>query len=460
MAHIKTSVIIPVYNVKRYLQACIESVLNQTQKEMEIILVDDGSTDGSTEIVKDYEERYSIIKAAYQNNQKLGAARNRGITEAVGKYLCFLDADDYIAGTLFEECYRTAENEMLDYVMFDAVSFADGREKGIQEMAAKMSYDRKGIGIEDKVYSGTEYWKRYFSLGGIYSSACMVYVNADFLRRNSLYFERGVYYEDNDWILRMFLCAERVAYKPRCLYHRRCRAGSIMSVKYEDIHLRSIVAVSQKVWKMYMNETDKEKREMIIDMADILDARFGDIFSDYCRSGSLESILRETWQMYELILEACPLVDEKDRKLRLINLGIMVRDEMWKAGLVDGETGKSLEEEKGKVLFQEFQKFPLNRKGAVVGIYGTGQMCEKFLSLYRLYAKTICADIFFIDTYKESSSDYHGCLLYNLNDIAKTKADCIIIASTRYRELMLENLKARVSDEVEIFSLPDILQYF
>ena len=79
MNKIKTSVIIPVYNTEKYLDACVESVLAQTQEEIEIILVDDGSTDGSRRIIEKYEKTYSFVKAVFQENQKLGAARNAGV---------------------------------------------------------------------------------------------------------------------------------------------------------------------------------------------------------------------------------------------------------------------------------------------------------------------------------------------------------------------------------------------
>ena len=98
----KVSVIVPVYNAERYLKQCVESILAQTLKNVEIIFVDDGSTDGSLEILKDYQAKDYRIRVISQENTGGGAARNRGMKEASGEYLCFLDADDYFEPAMLE----------------------------------------------------------------------------------------------------------------------------------------------------------------------------------------------------------------------------------------------------------------------------------------------------------------------------------------------------------------------
>ena len=92
----KTSVIIPVYNTEDYLEECLDSVLAQTQREIEVILVDDGSTDSCPEIEHRYAERDPRVRVIMQENQRQGAARNRGLEQARGKYVYFMDSDDLI----------------------------------------------------------------------------------------------------------------------------------------------------------------------------------------------------------------------------------------------------------------------------------------------------------------------------------------------------------------------------
>ena len=91
----KVSVIIPVYNAEKYLRQCLDSVVNQTLRDIEIICVDDGSTDGSIEILREYEQKDSRVKVLCQKNQYAGVARNNGLSHASGEYVFFMDSDDY-----------------------------------------------------------------------------------------------------------------------------------------------------------------------------------------------------------------------------------------------------------------------------------------------------------------------------------------------------------------------------
>lgn len=100
------SVIIPVYNVEKYLRECLDSVLHQTYKKLEVILVDDGSTDGSGRICDEYAERYPYFRVIHKKNAGLGMARNSGLETATGEYVYFLDSDDYIESTQIEELYH------------------------------------------------------------------------------------------------------------------------------------------------------------------------------------------------------------------------------------------------------------------------------------------------------------------------------------------------------------------
>ena len=119
------SVIIPVYNVEEYLRECIDSVLNQTFSDFEVILVNDGSTDSSGEICDEYVEKDERVTVIHQKNGGLSVARNIGLSEANGKYVYFLDSDDYISENALATLLNIAENDSSDIVFFDAVSFTD-----------------------------------------------------------------------------------------------------------------------------------------------------------------------------------------------------------------------------------------------------------------------------------------------------------------------------------------------
>lgn len=117
------SIIIPVYNVEKYLEQGLESLLNQSVKHIEIIVVDDGSTDGTVKILKKYQECDKRIRVFYQKNQYAGVARNVGLAKARGKYVLFLDGDDFFSTDLIKEIHYTAEINNADVVLFGAQNY-------------------------------------------------------------------------------------------------------------------------------------------------------------------------------------------------------------------------------------------------------------------------------------------------------------------------------------------------
>ncbi len=123
---VDVSVIIPVYNVEKYLKQCLDSVVNQTLKNIEIICVDDGSTDSSPDILKSYAEKDSRIIVKTQNNSGQGKARNKGMEVVSGEYIMFVDADDYLCLDACEKLFETAKSEKADCVIFDYNLVRDG----------------------------------------------------------------------------------------------------------------------------------------------------------------------------------------------------------------------------------------------------------------------------------------------------------------------------------------------
>ena len=115
--NLKVSVIIPVYNVEQYLNQCLDSVINQTLKDIEIICIDDGSTDNSGKILEEYAQKDNRIKVIHQKNKGAAAARNEGLYIAQGKYLSFLDSDDFFELDMFERMYNCAEKYNTDIVV-------------------------------------------------------------------------------------------------------------------------------------------------------------------------------------------------------------------------------------------------------------------------------------------------------------------------------------------------------
>lgn len=123
MSEPKVSVIIPVYNTEKYLRECLDSVVNQTLKDIEIICVDDGSTDQSVAILEEYQKQDCRIQILRQQNQYAGVARNNGMKAATGKYIIFLDSDDFFALDMLEKAFYCAEKNQVEIVLFDYYTY-------------------------------------------------------------------------------------------------------------------------------------------------------------------------------------------------------------------------------------------------------------------------------------------------------------------------------------------------
>ncbi len=208
MNDIKVSIIIPVYNVEKYLEECLDSAVNQTLKDIEIICVNDGSTDNSLDILKKYERKYKNITIINQENKGLSGARNSGLKIAKGKYVYFFDSDDIIDINLCKECYEISETKELDILTFDASVFYDDNSL---ESIHKFDYSRKDI-LNEEVMKGDDYYN-YSYLNKVYrSSACIIFINRKFLYKNQLNFYEGILHEDELFTTKSIILADKVSY--------------------------------------------------------------------------------------------------------------------------------------------------------------------------------------------------------------------------------------------------------
>lgn len=163
MKDIKVSVVIPIYNAETYIKECLDSILLQTLKDIEIICVDDGSTDNSIEILNKYVKKDNRIILLKQSNKYAGVARNLGIQYAVGKYLCFLDADDFFSPIFLEKMYLAANENMSDVVICNSNNYDSNTgkiTKGFmrQEFLPPNKDDFSRENIPEKLFQITDGW--------------------------------------------------------------------------------------------------------------------------------------------------------------------------------------------------------------------------------------------------------------------------------------------------------------
>lgn len=145
----KISVIIPIYNMEKYLEKCLDSVLNQTLKDIEVIAINDGSKDSSIEILKRYEKKYKNLKVYNNENMGISATRNFGIEKATGEYIAFIDSDDFVDLNMFELMYNKAKNENLDIVVCDYYHYYETTQK--KEIMPIISFENTNIKTNPKL---------------------------------------------------------------------------------------------------------------------------------------------------------------------------------------------------------------------------------------------------------------------------------------------------------------------
>lgn len=215
---IAISVIIPVYNVENYLDVCIQSVLRQTFNNIEIILVDDGSTDNSSRICDTYAEKDQRIIVIHQINKGLGGARNTGISIARGEYILFLDSDDFICNNCCEDLYKTATEKQTDIVLSGETLFFDDSKtfkpgfRNYSEMAGTIQF----ISSKNYIDCFTPAWGRLYK--------------RSFINKNKLLFIEKCCYEDNSWGCLVSGLTDKIAFAGNLFYYRQ-RNGSITSFK-------------------------------------------------------------------------------------------------------------------------------------------------------------------------------------------------------------------------------------
>ena len=221
----KVSVIIPVYNVEKYLDDCLQSVLKQDFDDMEILCVDDCSEDGSRQILERYAAKDSRIHIiSYAKNGGLSYARNRAMEQAHGKYIYFLDSDDMMPESVLKHLYRIASEDRLDVLKFDFRTIYEDGLGGREKLhISRRREEYRGI------YDGQKLACQMMKHGDIYLTAWSCLWSCTFLERHHLRFHEGILHEDVPFCFLAFLMAERIRYLSEPCYIYRRRADSITS---------------------------------------------------------------------------------------------------------------------------------------------------------------------------------------------------------------------------------------
>lgn len=207
----KYSVIIPVYNVENYLHRCINSILTQEYTDLEILLIDNGSKDGSGTLCDDYAERFSNIKSYHIPNNGVGSARNFGLAKAQGEFICFVDADDYLVGNLFSDMENQLGSE-LDLLVF---SYYNSLEKNLSETTRTA----KILPIEGKKDRNQfiALFTELFLSDMMYTVWNKIY-RKEFLKEHRITFEQYELGEDVRFNINVYENVHRISFSQICYY--------------------------------------------------------------------------------------------------------------------------------------------------------------------------------------------------------------------------------------------------
>lgn len=241
----KVSIIVPVYNVEKYIEKCLESLVNQTLEDIEIIVVNDGTKDNSKEKILQYIEKYpQKIVYLEKENGGLSDARNYGLPVAKGEYIAFLDSDDYIEKNMYEEMYKKAKEENSDMVECDFLwEYLNSEKKIIKQKKdiGKIYKSKKQMLVDVRVVAWNKIIKR------------------EILEKTKIQFPVGLRYEDVEFTYKLIPHLNKVSFVKKCFIHYVQRKESIANT--QNARTKEIFTVLENVIDYYKKNNWYEEYE-------------------------------------------------------------------------------------------------------------------------------------------------------------------------------------------------------
>ena len=248
----KISIIIPVYNVEKFLPACLDSVLNQTLENFEVVCVNDGATDNSLNILKEYAQKDPRIKVITQENKGLSEARNTGLKNAQGEYILFLDSDDTIHPQTLEICHTLAQKEKAQMVSFTNL------ERGATEPEWEQ-YDVKNLNY--KVTNTPLYHQAKRHKWKVTVNACTKFYAKNLIE--DIYFIKGITNEDYPHTYAVLFKQPKSVILNLSLYFYRLNLSSISTAVFKVKHIEDYLTGLNFILKTYKNAPKKMKNYVL-----------------------------------------------------------------------------------------------------------------------------------------------------------------------------------------------------
>ena len=272
----KVSVIIPVYNAEEYLEESLDSVFNQTLDDIEIICVDDGSTDNSWKMLNDFADTHKNMKIFHQENNGGGAARNYALDYVEGKYIYFMDADDILDLNALKECYEISEEKNLDFLIFKAINYDEDTDSYYDTPIYLMDELHEFVG--DKVFSFADLGDYIFKIN---VTPWSKFYNSEFVRATGSKFAEGLIFHDNIFYWGIIFHAKRMYFYDKILYTRRRHSKS--STGAGDQRFVSTLAINNLIIQRFKenNHLEEYKKRIYNRKINLAFMRYKEVHDQY-----------------------------------------------------------------------------------------------------------------------------------------------------------------------------------
>jgi glycosyltransferase involved in cell wall biosynthesis len=250
----KFSIIVPIYKVEEYLERCVKSLIEQTEKNIEIILVDDGSPDSCPKMCDEFAKCDSRIKVIHKENGGLSDARNAGLNVATGEYVLFVDSDDYISLDACERFYKIIDqNKGVDIISANGIT-SDGTV-----------FVKESSLISEAQQNARDYFKLALKHGFFRTEAWLNFFRRDFLEKHNLRFKLGFLHEDAEFTPRAYMLASTVAHSNEISYYYTINPNSIMHKKDFQKNCWCIYEIAKEHAQSYAKTEDKTLYKYLMD---------------------------------------------------------------------------------------------------------------------------------------------------------------------------------------------------
>lgn len=316
---VKISVIIPVYNVEEYLEECLSSVVNQTFDDIEIICINDGSTDNSLDILEKFAKSDERIRIISQENKGLGATKNVGLRHVNGEYVFFVDSDDYIALDALEKLYENSQSNDSDLVIYKVARFVEG--KPIDYSAPGFNFDDIFHDVDFNHFAFNYSDIKKYVMNASYSTCLKLYKKEFLFSDERFTFPEGIAFEDVPFHVKVLLKASKISFVPEFLYFYRNNPYSIVNTSSNGFDIFQICdmvedfLIDENYYDEFKREFDLAKISNII--AYMLSTNSEEYFklakSEYEKMdlGKNHLVYLEKLNKYKLVLSSDSLEDYK-----------------------------------------------------------------------------------------------------------------------------------------------------